>query len=288
MLSGLILTAFLMGVGGMPHCAAMCGAACAAALPKGLPLPSLLGRCVGYAILGALAAASAGTVAQWGRQVSFLQPLWVMLQAAAVMLGLYLVWRGRMPSQLDESGQRFYRHLQARWARSPWGMRQASFQRLLPFVAGMAWAALPCGLLYAAVMVATLAPDAWGGALVMLAFALPSAVGVWAAPALLRWIAAFHRRHDTRPGRAPAAGVAAIDAGGTLAVPVIWMQQPATKGKGRVCATSVTAPTRWPDAVGASWVDPRWALRLSGAMLAAMAGWALYHQLLHQWAAWCA
>lgn len=30
MLTGLLLTAFLMGLGGIPHCTAMCGAACAA------------------------------------------------------------------------------------------------------------------------------------------------------------------------------------------------------------------------------------------------------------------
>ncbi len=35
MLTGLMLTAFLMGLGGIPHCGAMCGTACAAAFPAG-------------------------------------------------------------------------------------------------------------------------------------------------------------------------------------------------------------------------------------------------------------
>ena len=97
MLSSLMLTAFLMGLGGVPHCAAMCGAACAALLPNGVPLTSLLGRCVGYALLGAVAAVGFGAAAQWGRQVSFLQPLWIMALAlalsAAVYFGVLLLWR---------------------------------------------------------------------------------------------------------------------------------------------------------------------------------------------------
>lgn len=101
MLSSLMLTAFLMGLGGVPHCAAMCGAACAALLPNGVPLLSLLGRCMGYALLGAVAAVGFGAAAQWGRQVSFLQPLWIMAQALALLLGLWLLWSGAMPRQFD-------------------------------------------------------------------------------------------------------------------------------------------------------------------------------------------
>ena len=64
MQSSLALTALLMGLAGGPHCVAMCGAACA-----GLAQASgehrqrtlwsfQLGRLLGYALLGALAAAS--------------------------------------------------------------------------------------------------------------------------------------------------------------------------------------------------------------------------------------
>ena len=164
MLSGLILTALLMGLGAVPHCAAMCGAACAAALPKGVPLPSLLGRCLAYALLGGVAAASAGTVAQWGRQVAFVQPLWVLMQAMAMLLGAYLMHMGHMPWQVDAWGQALYRRFQTRWPRDADLSRSAHSAWLRaswPFWAGMAWAVLPCGLLYAAVMVAALAPSAW-------------------------------------------------------------------------------------------------------------------------------
>ncbi|MDO9235564.1 MAG: sulfite exporter TauE/SafE family protein [Aquabacterium sp.] len=231
MLSGLILTAFLMGAGGAPHCAAMCGAPCAAALPQGIPVVSLLGRCVGYALLGSIAAASSGMAAQWGRQIAFIQPFWILLQAGALVFGLLLLFRGQMPGQLDAAGQEVYRSMRARMASSAWASKPF-FRPFLPFMAGMAWAMLPCGLLYGAVVVAALAPSALGGALVMLAFAVPSAVGVWAAPAVLRRL--------------------------------------------------------MPNQMTGRWVDPKWAIRLSGLMLSLMTAWALYHQLTAQWQAWCA
>lgn len=228
MLSSLILTAFLMGLSGAPHCAMMCGVPCAAALRRSLPLPALLGRWLGYSVLGFLAAASAGLVSQWSRDISFLRPLWLVAQGAAVMFGLWLAVKGRMPRQFDQWGLDVYRRLRARWGQgsgvvgvSPWVSQAA------PFVAGLAWAALPCGLLYGALMVATLAPDPMGGFWVMSAFAIPSGIGVWAAPKLMSRLTA------------------------------------------------------------GPWQDPTWAIRLSGLMLAATAGWGLVHHLWAQWQAWC-
>jgi hypothetical protein len=272
-LSGLILTAFLMGLGGIPHCAAMCGAACAAALPRGVPLSSLLGRCLAYALLGAVAAASAGLVAQWGRQFAFVQPLWILAQAVAVLLGVFLAWSGRMPRQFDTWGQRLYRRARVRWSQSDTAPSQAGKSRMpWPLLAGMAWAILPCGLLYAAVMVAALATSAWGGALVMLAFALPSALGVWAAPMLMRYL--LKRGPPAIPASPSGAGV------GAAVAPVIWLQSSSASSRpGGTCAE--------PD-IPSSWRDPRWAVRLAGLMLALMGSWALYHQVLAQWRVWCA
>lgn len=275
MLSGLMLTAFLMGVGGIPHCAAMCGAPCAAAFPRGLPWTSLLGRCLGYALMGALAAMSAGAIASWGRQIAFLQPLWVLLLAAAVMLGLYLLRSGQMPATVNDGGQALYRRVRARWAASRFSGFAPGLQPLLPVLAGMLWVVMPCGLLYAALMVAALAPDAWGGALVMLAFAVPGAIGVWAAPAILRQavriVGGMSAQGATRG--APAASSSAET------VPVTWMRRDVLPTDSVEGAAQSIAANRF---------DPRWAVRVSGLMLAAMAGWALYHQLLMQWRAWCA
>ncbi|MBI2732907.1 MAG: sulfite exporter TauE/SafE family protein [Aquabacterium sp.] len=280
MLSGLMLTAFLMGLGGVPHCAAMCGAACAALLPRGVPLASLAGRCVGYALLGAVAATGFGAAAQWGRQMSFLQPLWLVAQALAFLLGLWLLYSGAMPHQLDDLGQGAYRALRARLNATPAFREGGALRVLWPFVAGMAWAMLPCGLLYAAVMVAALAPDAKGGAAVMLAFALPGAFGVWGAPVVLRRLARISRRGNTSEP-VPAGGASSSAA----IVPVLWLKTEAPAGDaGRHAGTAVSqgAP------VEPVSYDPRWAVRLSGLMLALMSAWALYHQVMAQWRAWCA
>jgi sulfite exporter TauE/SafE len=272
MLTGLIFTAFLMGVGGIPHCSAMCGAACAAFLRKPLPLPALVGRLIGYAALGAVAAASASAVAHWARQSAVLQPLWLLAQLAALVLGVWLASTGRMPAQVDHWGRELYRGLQARIASADWLQKMPGLTVLIPLVAGLAWAALPCGLLYGAVMVAALANGPLEGALVMAAFALPSAVGLWATP----WLLATAARAP-----APVSGLSGTP------VPVVWMMRP-----------SLTTPLpeaqqdAKPAPVLSAWTrygaDPQWAVRLSGALLTAMSTWAIYHRLVEQWRIWCA
>ena len=67
MLISLLTTAFLMGLAGIPHCAAMCATPCSVAVPQGLPLRSLLGRSFGYALLGAVAAGATATLSNWSR-----------------------------------------------------------------------------------------------------------------------------------------------------------------------------------------------------------------------------
>jgi sulfite exporter TauE/SafE len=274
MLTGLMFTAFLMGLGGVPHCAAMCGSACAVAFPRGVPLLALLGRCLGYALLGAVAAASASLVASWGRHVAVLQPFWILAQATAVVLGLVLLARGRLPAALDHAGQSLYRRIRARAQRLVRDRLGPAWMPVLSLLAGMGWAALPCGLLYAALMVAVLAPGAWEGALVMACFAVPGAGGVWAAPALLAWLGAR---------RAPSADAIAASRGsspnvGSTVAPVIWL---AKEGAAPVV-------TRAPAEATQAWLDPRWAVRASGLCLSAMALWGLSHHLLAQWRAWCA
>ncbi len=285
MLSSLMLTALLMGLGGVPHCAAMCGSACAVVFPRGVPIASLLGRCLSYALLGAVAAASAGLASAWGRQFSFLQPFWVMGQASAMVLGLWLLFTGRVPAVVESFGQDVFRRVRSRFRLAADAGGPKSSAWWLPLVGGMAWALLPCGLLYAAVMTAALAPTPPGGALVMLCFALPGAVGVWAAPAVLAWMR--QRRQGGAVNPAP-----------LTPVPVIWLRpEPdfarATVTPAHADAASADAVCSQPDGIagaapGLSTSDVRWAVRLSGAMLAAMAAWGAYHLVMAQWRAWCA
>lgn len=287
MLSGLLLSAFLMGLGGLAHCAAMCGVACTA-IPGGLPWTAMLGRSLGYAALGALAAASAGLVAQLGRQVGFLQPFWIMLLVAAVVLGVWLAVSGRMPAVMDQWGLDVYRRARARWQQ--WAARHdsAAWRPVMPLVAGMFWAFLPCGLLYAALMLATLAPTPAGGAAVMLAFSVPSALGVWAAPWVLRKLI----RRESPAAEAPVTASASAAPAATAA-PVVWLRSVGAS-EGTVPGQGAASGTRPQSGVqpgvpsGSAWLDPRWAIRLAGLSMAAMAAWAVSHHLWAQYQAWCA
>lgn len=275
MLSGLLVTAFLMGLAGIPHCAAMCGAACAAILPKGLPAWTLLGRAVGYACLGVLAATAAGLVARWGQQVALLKPLWMMAQLAMVLLGCLMLGRGAIPDRFDQAGKGLYVRLRASW-QSRVDNWPEPVRKSWPLLAGLAWALLPCGLLYAALMVAALAERPWEGGLVMLAFALPSALGVWAAPALLRWLTGSGDAGDR-----PTAGAA---------VPVVWMRAQGSSAMVSVPPAGKPASTRSASSGAVqvpSWLDQRLAVRVAGAGLASMAAWGLWHQLWAQWQLWC-
>ena len=182
MQASLAVTALVMGLAGGPHCIAMCGAACAgigqAAAPRGTQAISLfqLGRVAGYATLGAVASATMQGLGWLTVHSAALRPLWTMVHVAAMLLGLLLLLQARQPAWLETGARRV-------WAR----VRSAtqSMGLIAPLGLGVAWALLPCGLLYSAVMVAALAGSVAGGAAVMALFALGSGVSLWAAPWLL-------------------------------------------------------------------------------------------------------
>ena len=95
--AALIAATTLMGLAGIPHCAAMCSAPCALAAGH-RPLKLLAGRLLGYAAGGGIAAASAAALARASAGVAFLQPAWALLQAALLLFGLTLLVRGRLPA----------------------------------------------------------------------------------------------------------------------------------------------------------------------------------------------
>lgn len=187
----LLATALLMGLVGSPHCAAMCGAGCATLAracragtgpghTAGTLALLLLGRSLSYAAAGALAAVGTGAVREVALAVSWLRPFWGMAQAAALLLGLSLLWLGRQPRWLDAFAVAVHRRTQAlfggRLQKVPAGLRLV--------LAGALWVALPCGLLYSALVVAALGSSPWEGALVMGAFSLGGAVVLFTGPQL--------------------------------------------------------------------------------------------------------
>ena len=175
----------MLGLAGAPHCAAMCGPGCAAVLrgcqgaaPRPPNLSFHLGRVVGYGAAGAVAAASVGVLAALGQAAPALRPLWTLAHAAAMMLGLWLLWTGRQPAWVENLGRDLKRAATtpdaAGWQRMNGPLRAGA--------AGSLWVAWPCGLLQSALVVAALANTAVGGAAVMAAFALTSATGLAFGP----------------------------------------------------------------------------------------------------------
>jgi len=166
--SSLFVAAAVAGLVGSPHCVAMCGAACAGVTGKqaGHALAFQAGRLIGYAALGALVAASAGALQWAAAHATLLKPLWGMFHVAVLLLGASLVWLGAQPAWVDRGAQQVWRALRVRTL----SLDTARW----PFAAGALWSLLPCGLLYAALMLAALADTPLDGAGVMALFALSS------------------------------------------------------------------------------------------------------------------
>ena len=181
----LALSAALMGLAGMPHCVAMCGPTCVALTAGGQSGPMWsfhIARVASYATAGAVVAAAVGTLASLGQAVSVLRPFWTLLHAAALGLGVWLVWYGRQPGWLERLGRSrtvsTTGPTRATWKPVQWAAQSG--------LAGLAWSAWPCGLLQSALLVASMANSALGGAAVMTSFAVASAGGLAAGSELWR------------------------------------------------------------------------------------------------------
>lgn len=173
----LAATALLMGLAGGPHCAAMCGAACGA-LGRVRGRRSWwefqAGRLAGYSLAGGAAAFAVQSFAWLSSQAQALRPLWTLFHLAVLAWGLMLLVQARQPAWLGDAGR-------AVWAR----VRPAATARGGVFTAGALWAFMPCGLLYSALLVASLSGGPLQGAFSMALFALGSAVSLALAPWLL-------------------------------------------------------------------------------------------------------
>lgn len=179
MQTSLATTALLMGLVGGPHCIAMCGAACAGiGRAAGVRSTSAmwtfqLGRVLGYASLGALAAASMQGLGWLTVQSSALRPVWSMFHVGMVVLGLLLMWKAQQPVWMELAGKKLW--VSVRGTVSNKGA-------VAPLLIGAVWTFLPCGLLYSALLVAALAGGALEGALVMALFAMGTSVSMMLGP----------------------------------------------------------------------------------------------------------
>ncbi|MBT9463467.1 sulfite exporter TauE/SafE family protein [Hydrogenophaga sp.] len=182
MQTSMAITALFMGVVGGPHCVAMCGAACAGiSRAAGVRSTQALwtfqvSRMVGYALFGAFAAGSVQGLAWLGTNTTVIRPVWTSFHVAALLLGMTLLWRARQPAWIETMGQNIWR--KARPVLMSMGQRA-------PVVLGVAWALMPCGLLYSALLVASLSANALEGAAIMALFSIGTSISLTAAPWLL-------------------------------------------------------------------------------------------------------
>ena len=248
MLGSLLLSALLMGLAGGPHCLAMCGSACMGvsrwsgqSAGRSLLLFQT-GRLIGYAALGALAAESVHALGWLAQETKVFHPLWSMLHIAAVLWGLWLIWRAEQPLWLSRTAQRVWHRVSGRAAK-------VGGHNLSPLWMGMAWALLPCGLLYSALLVAMFTAGALQGAMVMAAFALGGGLMLTVFPWL--WSHISNWANWGNWGQVPINDHRKLSR-------INWNLTPITLGT-----------------------------RISGLMLAVTAAWGLYSGLTHSVSPWC-
>lgn len=186
-----------MGLVGGPHCLVMCAAPCslvtearptnAKNTEKVIAVHGLqkwqwlrtsmfhLGRIAGYALLGCIAAVAMESLAWLTNQATALQQLWALMHVAVMAWGLAMLVQARQPVWLERAGRSAWAKVRP-WVTAPGGS----------LAAGFAWALMPCGLLYSALLVAALSGGAWQGALSMAAFAMGGAIWLLAGPWLWR------------------------------------------------------------------------------------------------------
>jgi len=132
------------------------------------------GRITSYAIAGAVAGALGHALSSAFGAQTF---LYVLANLLLVFIGLHLA--GGF-SGIERIGAPLWRYLQPYAARA---------MRANPYVTGLFWGWMPCGLVYGALAVAAFAGSAAGGAAAMAAFGLgtlPWLVGAGAAAAWLQ------------------------------------------------------------------------------------------------------
>lgn len=181
MLLTLAGTAFLMGLAGGPHCIAMCGAACGGVIRASgaRPAPGMwtfqAGRFAGYTLAGAVAGLAVESFAWLASNTAALKPVWTLFHVLVLLWGLILLAQARQPAWVEAAGRGV-------WSR----VRPLAQRRGGLLATGALWIFMPCGLLYSALLIASLSGGAAGGALSMALFALGSGISLGLAPAALR------------------------------------------------------------------------------------------------------
>jgi sulfite exporter TauE/SafE len=167
MTGGFLAAMLLLGLASGVHCVGMCGGFVAAFATPGVipivPKKSLkrlvffnAGRITTYAAMGAASGFLGGRVAlALGAQTA----LYVLANVMLIAVGLQLAGATRFLSPLESLAMPLWRRL----PRPSLGQ---------PYLAGLAWGFIPCGLVYGALAAAAFAGSAAGGAAAMAAYGL--------------------------------------------------------------------------------------------------------------------
>lgn len=210
----LAATAFIMGLVGGPHCIAMCGAACGGVVRFAKPQAPArgmwtfqAGRLLGYSVAGGAAGLAVQSFAWLSSNTAALRPVWTLFHLVVLLWGLMLLAQARQPAWVETAG------------RSVWAKVRPMAQKRGGLVtAGALWAFMPCGLLWSALLVASLSGGAAEGAVSMALFAVGSGISLGLAPSVFRKLQEVGNRLRKDWGTRIAGGLLAATAVGAL-----WM-----------------------------------------------------------------
>ena len=207
-----LTAAFLAGLTGGAHCAAMCGPLIGIACgPRVRWLRQALaynaGRIASYCAAGALTGAmgAAGLVLRGGPGTQ--QIMLAIMSAALILLAGYVAGITALVRGIEAAGSVLWRRI------------EPCSRRFLPadtparaFGLGLVWGWLPCGMVYVALIAALATADPLHGALLMAAFGLGTLPNVLAISA---WLGYATRLVKGRLARLIAAGaIAAVGVAG--------------------------------------------------------------------------
>ena len=174
-LAYLAAAAFLAGLAGGVHCAAMCGpivAACGASRTGALrewqrALAYNSGRIVSYGLAGAIAGGFGSAALALRGGVSAQAFMALFAGTTLIVLAAHLAGCAPVTRRLEAAGGVIWRHVQ------PYSRHVLPADTVPRALAlGALWGWLPCGMVYAALATAIATAHPAGGALVMFAFGL--------------------------------------------------------------------------------------------------------------------
>jgi len=246
----LVLAALSAGLLGGVHCIGMCGGIASMLTSAGkrvhktIPIavatnttPAKLGskwcisillhagRIFTYMLMGGLIGAIGGAGMRFHPFVPIHTVMYIFGNLALIWLGLRLFGYTPHFAPLDKLIAKITTHIHL----SPRFSLMTQTQRL-PFLVGMAWGCLPCGLIYGVLPFALLSGDPYSGAVLMLIFGTGALPHLLFAQSIARWL-----HHSRIPTLMRGAGAALLTGIGLLG---LWWSFNMTEMPAFLCVTA--------------------------------------------------